>query len=592
MYLAPTILSLHADEFFLTMQSIQQFFPWRNADWLVFAAVIILAWFAPLLGDGWLSAAERSFERFAARKQLAIVTAFLLPILFRVCLLPIFPIRPPGVHDEFSYLLAADTFAHARLANPPHPMWIFFDTFHVLQHPTYASMYPPAQGAVLALGQILGNPWIGVLLSMGAMFAALLWMLQGWLPPKWALLGVALPFLQFGIFSYWMNSYWGGAVPALGGALVMGALPRILRDQHALDALLMGLGVGILANSRPFEGMVLCIPTAVALTYWLISKRSPAWRITFPRVVIPLAFVLALCVSFILFYNWRVTEHPLLFPHTLDDKLHLTVSNFVWSAPRAPMQYSNHQFDVFYNHWVRNQYANTLESFEQISWKKLSSFYEFFLGLPLLAPLIALPWVFFDRRMRLPAWQFIFCCAGMFTVIWFNPHYAAPVLATFLCLLLQAFRHMRRWVVAGRPVGIGLTRAVILLVALSLSIQMYQAAKDHRRFFDVNMEGPNWQRADIAAHLQSMTGQHLVIVRYSQSHHDVHREWVYNAADIDGSKIVWAREIPGVDLAPLLEYFKDRKVWIVEPDNSPVVLNLMDSQSTMKPRTESRLASQ
>ena len=60
-----------------------------------------------------------------------------------------------------------------------------------------------------------------------------------------------------------------------------------------------------------------------------------------------------------------------------------------------------------------------------------------------------------------------------------------------------------------------------------------------------------------------------MIVRYTPTH-SVHDEWVYNAADIDRAKIVWARAIPGVDLHPLLEYFHDRKVWIVEPDTHPI----------------------
>jgi hypothetical protein len=61
------------------------------------------------------------------------------------------------------------------------------------------------------------------------------------------------------------------------------------------------------------------------------------------------------------------------------------------------------------------------------------------------------------------------------------------------------------------------------------------------------------------------------VVRYAHDH-GVHREWVYNAADIDKSEIVWAREIPGVDPKPLFEYFRDRKVWLVEADESPATL--------------------
>jgi len=64
-----------------------------------------------------------------------------------------------------------------------------------------------------------------------------------------------------------------------------------------------------------------------------------------------------------------------------------------------------------------------------------------------------------------------------------------------------------------------------------------------------------------------MSGQHLVIVRYS-AEHNAHQEWVYNLADIDQAKIVWAREIPGISMAPLLAYFRVRQVWLLEPDKS------------------------
>ena len=249
----------------------------------VVLGVCLASWWAPTVGNPWFQMVEAFGSRIASRKQLAIALLFFATVGVRLSLLPLLGVPLPSGHDDNSYLLMGDTFAHGRLANPMHPEWPSFETFHVLFQPTYSSIFPPAQGLALAIGEVLGSPWIGVLLSVSAMCSAIVWMLQGWMPARWALLGGVLAMLNLGIVSYWMNSYWGGAMAAIGGALVLGALPRMKRLQNVssnlvmsrltMVSLIMGVAIAILANSRPLEGFIFCLPVAGALLIWLGGKQ-------------------------------------------------------------------------------------------------------------------------------------------------------------------------------------------------------------------------------------------------------------------------------------------------------------------------------
>jgi hypothetical protein len=604
----------------------------QTLDWIVAAVCIALAWPNPGLGEPLVTWGTRKFSEFAQHKRLAVLVIGAITIVARVALLPWMLVPQPKVHDEFSYLLAADTFVHGRLANPPHPLWIFFDTYHVIQHPTYSSMYPPAQGMALAAGKLLGNPWIGVLLSSAAMCMAITWMLQGWVPAEGALLGGAMVLSRVGLFSYWMNSYWGGAVAATGAALIMGALPRIWDQQRPRDAIVLGVGAGILATSRPVEGFIFCVPVGSALLWGALKGGSSARRIYMKRILIPLAAVLGCAVAFIAYYNWRVAGNPLIFPHLIEQRQYIRTALFLWQHDRPPIAYSNPQFDDFYHNFLPSLYHASWPAAEgQLEWKS-TWFWQFFIGPALSIPFLTLPWLLKDRRNRLLLAQVALCSLGLWIIVYFNPHYAAPLMVTIVVLMMQGMRLLNGWQFRGRPVGAGLTRLIVLfslfigpvyfahmvmpqphphvtwlhqraaliMVAGSVALLglrlvsslaarhrgsrskliaacellvvvgiMLQAAvaqmelyPDNYAFVD-DLSEPF--RKPVEQQLAALPGKHLVLVRYSKDHNSG-EEYVYNDADVDNAKTAWAREIPGVDLTPLLSHFRDRDVWVYEPD--------------------------
>jgi len=42
---------------------------------------------------------------------------------------------------------------------------------------------------------------------------------------------------------------------------------------------------------------------------------------------------------------------------------------------------------------------------------------------------------------------------------------------------------------------------------------------------------------------------------------------MYHRADIDGSRVVWARNMGAEKNQELITYFQDRQFWLMEPDN-------------------------
>lgn len=523
-----------------------------------------LATILPLLSKSSIfGRAEKAFIRFTERRALAICVLFFGVIGLRLAFLPLLGVPVPGIHDEFSYLLMSDTFAHGRLANPTHPMWVSFETMHVLWIPTYSSMYPPAQGLVLLIGQLFGHPWIGVLLSNAAMCASIVWMLQAWMPSRWAFLAGVLTAVQFSISSYWINSYWGGAVAATGGALVLGAVGRMRRAARLPDALLMGLGFALLANSRPYEGFVFCIPTAIYFLRWVLGKikTQDNLRMRVCQTVLPLMACLVVLLGFMAYYNWRVTGNPFLPPHILYTNQYYTSPSFLWQDLKPPMHYGNAQFEALFNGWSRDYYHKSWADVRRLTEEKLAMF-----GSYLFCPAewLLLPFVLFlfrDRKMRLMLATLLVGSVGVFIVVWGHPHYAAPLTAVVFALVVQTMRHMNTLRIKGRPLGALVVR-IIVVILFSVTLDRAEQQK-----CDVNEQRctGNFPRAEIEDELRSTAGKHLVMVRYSKNHNH-HIEWVHNGAEIDSAKILWARELDEAQNERLFAYFKDRQIWLIRPD--------------------------
>ncbi len=532
-----------------------------------------------------LARAEAHFSRLARRKRLALLVAGCMAIAMRVAALPILPIPEPRVEDEFSYLLQSDTYLHGRLTNPTPPLWIHFETFHINMRPTYQSKFPPAQGIVLAIGKLIGGyPIVGVWLSMAAMCTAICWMLQEWISPEWALVGGLILAMRLSVFSYWGNSYWGGAVPATGGALLLGGLVRLVKSPLIRDSLLVGLGIAILANSRPYEGVLLCIPVGMALLFWWVKKGKVEFLQVMRRAVLPLALCVGATAMAMGYYNWRVAGSPLRLPYEVYEKSYAMSPLFIFE-PRLPQPvYTQDALRDFYLTFDLPEYERTrsvrgllLSWYERIEKIWLLLFGPV-LTLPLLAALLMRPrglkWKQLDWKGRFLVWASVISIAGLAIETFGQAHYAAPITSVLIVIVLLAMRRMRRWQWRGKPAGLFLSRTIPLTCALMLALRaaagpLHIDTGPPWPFTWYNSDARNVPREEIEKKLAMLPEKSLVIVSYKlHGNASIPGAWIYNAADINSAKVVWAWDM-GAKNQELFDYFSDRQVWKIEVSATP-----------------------
>jgi hypothetical protein len=353
-------------------------------------------------------------------------------------------------------------------------------------------------------------------------------------------------------------------LPAMGGALLLGALPRIMRQQKVRDAALMAIGIAMLANTRPYEGMMLALVVGTRLAIWIIREKPPMIPLL-RRVALPMVLLLGLMGSATTFYFWRVTGNPFTLPQQVNRDAYAIAKYFYWQRPYLEPAYHHKELRDFYHREYSDfRQAKTIPSVPQflLMGTRIWIFY--------IAPIMSIPLFFLgtvirDRRIRFLIIAGAAGFASSALVVFFNIHYFAPVTCAVVALLLQCMRHLRLWKFEGRPAGLFLVRAIVVMSILMVGIETH--------ILTTAPTPGSWEalapdRAKITGQLESAPGPQLVLVHYSPDHDCMH-EWVYNLADIDHQKVVWARDMGPEQNQEILRYFNSRQAWILEADARP-----------------------
>ena len=485
-----------------------------------------------------------------------------LPIILRLALLPWQHAPAPDVYDEFSHLLAADTLRHFRLANPAHALPQFFETFFVLQSPTYSSIYPPGQGLALAIGWTLfGTPWAGVLLSMGAFCALCYWMLRGWTTAGWALLGGLLAVFEFGPVNLWNNSYWGGTYTAAAGCLVFGALPRLRNGWRNRDAALLGLGLGLHLLSRPFESMFLVVSVILYL--------APDYR-KLARPVVVVALVCLPAVGLTMAQNKEVTGSWATLPYSLSQYQYGVPASFTFQPYPVPHRELTREQDLDYK-MQRAFRAREIDTagtyFQRLIYRV--RYLRFFVHPPLYLALIVFIAGIRSYRGVWPALTLLIFALGTNFYPFFQSQYIAGATCLFVLISVEGLRMLSRW-----PAGAMAARALFYL-CLAQFVFSYGTYKQ-----------PNPEsRLQIQGQLAKVPGKLLVLVRYWPQH-IFQNEWVYNAADMDSARVVWARDLGDTEDQQVMKYYPDRTVLLLEPDARPARLTRYGPEPAKAPEKQ------
>jgi hypothetical protein len=337
----------------------------------------------------------------------------------------------------------------------------------------------------------------------------------------------------------------------------------------------MGVGLALLANSRPYEGLLVSVPAGVMLLAWMARKRGPALWASIKTVIMPLLFVLAITATGMGLYNLRVTGSVLRMPYQVHEEIYAIAPKFIWQPLRSEPIYrhdlirdAHRGVDVTLYKLERTPLGFGAKNVVFLLWWIIYSLNVLLIPVVVMFS-IMLPWILRKGWGRFALLTYGLLICGVFMEVPLMIHYFAPITSVNYVFVLNALQLWKRQ--SGKR---EVRPLVLCLGAITLAACFYMRP---------NVAAPSlWHRhrAGILEQLKKAEGDHLIMVRYGPNQ-SVHEEWVYNESDIDRSKVVWARDMDMDQNCKLVEYFRTRHIWSLQLDGQSSILELKPYQTSL-----------
>ncbi len=498
--------------------------------------------------------------------------AFLIFTMVSIAGVPV-----PQTHDEFAYLLAADTFLHGRLVNPAPFSPPHFEYFHILIEPVYTAKFPPLQGVFLAIGKVLtGFPIAGVWLAGLLSSLVIYWLQRAFFSLRWSLFGTIL-WIFAPLNLVWSDSYWGGHLAVIGGALSVGAFFRYLQFESLKYLFVWGVGIFLLLNSRLYEGTVL---TGILVSLW-VFEMSKSRKLTKGIYQGGAVFVLIILFNLacIAFYNYTVTQNPLLLPYSLQHSRFHKVPLFVFQKPVEPKAEIPPVIKKLDERWLaelRSDYKNPLTAVvstaERIPiylvWLTRSPFLLilFLYGLVVLAKGAKKD---FGKNLIIILAIFL---AALFLTTFKGDRFLAPIVGIAFVSITLAAKMLYLKMVFGKYLILFLP----LIVGGGFVFGLFWL-ESKRNPLPV-IENNFLSRGQIVNFLSAQGGKHLVFLETSEANPADARFYVYNEAEMNAASIIWAHNLSESENEVLIDYHQNRKIWLLKNiDNQAVLIEYESS---------------